>query len=294
MNLDPSKRGDLMNEVSKFRYAKYFIFMLVIIIGLPACKTHEALLRKEVKPMRINRIMRKTRERDDEIISMWVKKYNATYYIGDKEKTFRGNYKIIKDSLVLISIGSVLGIEGVRILFMPDSVFFVDRINKVYFYGDYNGVKKYNKFDVDYNSLQNVLLNNADVIRESGNYSKPEGKKKAKVVNGNYLIKFWDEDEKNTDTGNNEIKWMQEVEIDKEHFTVKRIFVGELEKKRSYELKYSDLRKVENVFVPFRIVIEFREINNLLKADIRIKKVNINEEVNVNIKAGKKYKRIEF
>lgn len=283
-----------MNEVSKFRYAKYFIFMLVIIIGLPACKTREALLGKEVKHMRINRIMRKTRERDNKIMSMWVKRYNATYYVGDEEKAFRGNYKIIKDSLVFISIGSILGIEGVRILFMPDSVFFVDRINKVYFSGDYNDFKKYNKFDVDYHSLQNVLLNNADIIRELGNYSKLAGKEKAKVVNGNYLIKFWNEDEKNTYTGNNEIKWMQEIEIEKEHFTVKRIFVEELEQKRSYELKYSDLRKVENVFVPFRIGIEFREINNLLKADIRIKKMNINEEVNVNIKAGKKYKRIEF
>lgn len=273
---------------------KLIMVMLVVIIGLPACKTHKELLVKEVKPMRINRIIRKTRERDKQIISMWVKRYNATYYVGDKEKTFRGNYKIIKDSLVLISIGSVLGIEGVRILFMPDSIFFVDRINKVYFYGDYNGFKKYNKFDVDYQSLQNVLLNNTNIIRELGNYSKPEGKEKAKVVNGNYLIKFWNEDEKNTDTGNNEIKWMQEIEIDKKHFMVKRIFVEELEQKRSYELKYSDLREVENVFVPFRIGIEFREIDNLLKGDIRIKKMNINEEINVNIKASEKYKRIEF
>jgi len=273
---------------------KFSMVMLVIIIGLSACKTHEALLGKEVKLMRINRIMRKTRERDNQIMSMWVKKYNATYYVGDKEKEFRGNYKIIKDSLVLISIGSVLGIEGVRILFMPDSVFFVDRINKVYFSGDYNDFQKYNKFDVDYNSLQNVLLNNADIIRKLGKYSKPAGKEKAKVVNGNYLIKFWNEDEKNTDNGSNEIKWMQEIEIDKEYFTVKRIFVEELEQKRCYELKYSDLRKVENVFVPFRIGIEFREINNLLKTDIRIKKMNINKDVEVNIKAGKKYKRIEF
>lgn len=284
----------IMNEVRKLEYFKFIVVMLVIIIGLPACKTHEALLGKEVKPMRINRIMRKTRERDNKIVSMWVKRYNATYYVEDKEKAFRGNYKIIKDSLVIISIGSVLGIEGVRILFMPDSIFFVDRINKVYFLGDYNDFKKYNKFDLDYHSLQNVLLNNADIIRELGNYSKLAGKEKAKVVNGNYLIKFWDEDEKNTYTGNNEIKWMQELEIDREHFTVKRIFIEEIEQKKSYELKYSDLRKVENVFVPFRIGIEFREINNLLKADIRIKKMNINEEVNVNIKAGKKYQRIEF
>ncbi len=273
---------------------KFIIVMLVIIIILSACKTHETLLRKDVKTMRIKRIMRKTKERDNKIMSMWVKRYNAIYYVGDKEKAFRGNYKIIKDSLVLISLGSVLGIEGVRILFMPDSIFFVDRINKVYFSGDYSDFKKYNKFDVDYNSLQNVLLNNGDIIRELGNYSKMEGKEKAKVVNGNYLIKFWNEDEKNLDTRKDEIKWMQEIEIDKEHFTVKRIFVEELEQKKSYEIRYSDLRKVENVFVPFRIGIEFREINNLLKADIRIKKMNINEEVNVNIKAGKKYKRMEF
>ena len=126
----------------------FIMVMLVIILGLPACKTHEALRGKEVKPMRINKIMRKTRERDNQIMSMWVKRYNATYYIGDEEKAFRGNYKIIKDSLILISIGSVLGIEGVRILFMHDSIFFVDRINKVYFSGDYNDFKRYNKFPI--------------------------------------------------------------------------------------------------------------------------------------------------
>ncbi len=172
---------------------KFIIVMLVIIIILPACKTHETLLRKNVKTMRISRIMRKTRERDNKIMSMWVKRYNAIYYVGDEEKAFRGNYKIIKDSLVFISLGSVLGIEGVRILFMPDSIFFIDRIKKVYFSGDYNDLKKYNKFDVDYRSLQNVLLNNGDIIRELGNYSKMTGKEKAKVVNGNYLIKFWNE-----------------------------------------------------------------------------------------------------
>lgn len=268
--------------------------MLVIILVLSGCKTHETLLGKGVKPMRINKIIRKTGERDSKIKSLWVKRYNATYCVGDEEKAFRGNYKIIKDSLVLISIGSVLGIEGVRILFMPDSIFFVDRINKVYFSGDYEDFKKYNKFDIDYHSLQNVLLNNADVIRELRNYSTMPGKEKAKVVNGNYLIKFWNEDEKNTNTAKNEIKEIHEIEIDKEHFMVKRIFVKEIEEGKSYELKYSDLKKVENVFVPFRIGFEYRKINDLLRADIKIKKMNINIEISGNIKVSKKYKRIDF
>ena len=71
----------------------------------------------------------------------------------------KGNLKILKDSIIWISLSPGLGIEAVRLKFTKDSVFLMDKIKKNLTKGKYAFIKKLWKIDVDYNSLQSILTN---------------------------------------------------------------------------------------------------------------------------------------
>ncbi len=53
-----------------------------------------------------------------------LKKITINYEEGDKKHSFRGSLRILKDSIIWLSI-SKMGIEGMRVKLTPDSVAFI-------------------------------------------------------------------------------------------------------------------------------------------------------------------------
>lgn len=80
--------------------------------------------------------------------------------IGEQKQNVTANFRLQKDKNIWISI-SAFGIEVVRALITPDSVKAFERINKKAFLFSYQEIEKLINIQVDFKTLQNLIIGNA-------------------------------------------------------------------------------------------------------------------------------------
>ncbi len=77
------------------------------------------------------------------------KKYNVTAHV-----------RMFKDSMIWISITAILGIEGLRALITHDSVFLMDKQNKIYTARSVSYLQEVTALPLDLASLQELIIGN--------------------------------------------------------------------------------------------------------------------------------------
>lgn len=70
------------------------------------------------------------------------------------------NIRIQKDSAIWVSLSPGLGIEAARVLITRDSVFILNKIDKVYMDYTFEELSKMLEFDVDYSLVESVVIGN--------------------------------------------------------------------------------------------------------------------------------------
>lgn len=86
-------------------------------------------------------------------------KYKLLLNTEGKNSKLAGTIKYLNDSILWINIVSkTLGIELFRVKLTPDTLFFIDRINKKYYAGTYEKLQKRFGFQLDYYFLQTIFF----------------------------------------------------------------------------------------------------------------------------------------
>jgi hypothetical protein len=83
-------------------------------------------------------------------------KYDAN---GNKQN-FTANFRLLKNKCIWASI-SGFGIEVARAIITPDSVKAINRLNKTSYLYSYNNIEKLINVELDFNTLQNLIIGNA-------------------------------------------------------------------------------------------------------------------------------------
>ena len=87
-------------------------------------------------------------------------KATAKVKSGEKSNSFKMSVRMKPDSVIWISI-TAYSYEAARILATPDSLFFINRMDKKYFAGSYDFINEKLSVDVDFKTLQSILLGNS-------------------------------------------------------------------------------------------------------------------------------------
>lgn len=90
----------------------------------------------------------------------------ADVIMPDKEVGSRVDLKMIKDSLIQLSVQPFLGIEVFRLELTTDSVRLIDRMGKRYLAENYSAMKKQWTVDFDFYNLQALFMNSIFVPGE--------------------------------------------------------------------------------------------------------------------------------
>lgn len=78
---------------------------------------------------------------------------------NDRETNIRGNFRLIRDNAILVSLNAGLGLELVRGYLTEESIQIIDRINSEYSKMNYSQIKGMVGIDADYDLVENLLLN---------------------------------------------------------------------------------------------------------------------------------------
>ncbi|RYY36670.1 MAG: DUF4292 domain-containing protein [Sphingobacteriaceae bacterium] len=81
--------------------------------------------------------------------------------IGDDSKDVTLNFRIQRDKKIWVSVTAILGVEVARALITPDSILIVNKFQGLYMKKPFNFIHKYASKQIDYNTLQSLLVGNA-------------------------------------------------------------------------------------------------------------------------------------
>ena len=165
-----------------------YILIVLIGLGLSSC----GLLKKDA--LEIENITSKnniiTKVNELNISPNWLS-INSKINIEKEGKNtvINANIRIKKDSVIWISLKAPLGIELLRSMITPDSIYFMSRMDKTYFIKPISHLKEVVKTDINFFQFQQILFSSPDITNQELKLSfNKEGKHVLRTDKNTYTI----------------------------------------------------------------------------------------------------------
>jgi hypothetical protein len=206
---------------------------------------------------------------------------NSKISIEDNETitNLKVNLMIKKDSAILVSVSSLLGIEVSRALILPDSIIVIDRLNKTYYKEKYNELELRFSMALDFYQLQNALL--AD-FHNNINCNIDSLDEILKSEKGRFIIAFSEISHKN-------LASLTKLVVDNKTFLVTNCNYKIDKKDQAYMFEYADYLVVDNYNFPGFIEMEFANRRSKIKMAIQHKNVKLQPNKKIEIEIPDNY-----
>jgi hypothetical protein len=258
----------------------FFSIVLVASISFTACKTVKPVV-NVVKSNSLEYIYDSLKLSEFDYKNLNIK-FNAKYEKKSQTMSLKGNLKIIKDSVIWVSLSPGLGIEAVRLMCTKDSIYLLDKLNGSLTKGKYEYLKNAYKIDVDYHSLESILTNNFFVypstINEKKDFVSTYSISKDSIDLAVYR--------KNTDMVENLIN------INRNSYKVSSYMINDVPNKRNLSVKYGYSDNKDKNSLPSTVNIKSLNADKFLFIDLEYTKIAINEDISILFKVPSDYKVI--
>jgi hypothetical protein len=287
-----------MTERNQFTYQHTtLLIFLISIFFFESCRTLKPIKPPVKPPETVNqRLDFKTPKalsnylKENEFKYNWLtSKFSADVITEDNKQSFTVSVRAKKDSAMWLSV-SLLGIEGARMLITQDSVRFMDKLNNKYFVGDYQYLSKLLNIDVDFETMQSVLIGNSMEF-----YDEDENLKSAKdstyyllsTIKKRKLKKALKDNLDNIATK----ELAQRIWLHPLTFKVHKIVINDFPNDRTFTANYSDFQVVDSNYFPFKanFVIQTQK---LITLDLDYSKVIHDKPQTMPFNIPAKYERI--
>lgn len=248
-----------MTENNQFTYMNRSLLVFTIsVFFFMSCRTLKPIKPPVSPPETVNqRLDFKTPKalsnylKQNEFNYDWLtSKFSADVITDDNKQSFNVSVRAKKDSAMWLSV-SVLGIEGARMLITQDSVRFMDKLNNKYFVGDYQYLSKLLNIDVDFETMQSVLIGNSMEF-----YDEDEKLKSGKDSTYYLLstikkrkLKKALKDSPESVVGK---ELAQRIWLHPLTFKIYKIIINDFPNDRTFTANYSNFQVVDSSYFPFK------------------------------------------
>ncbi|MGM0503751.1 MAG: DUF4292 domain-containing protein [Bacteroidota bacterium] len=254
---------------------KYFIY-LIAVISLTGCNITKEIGRDKtvtvITPEEIDHHISQ-----NTLLSRGIVINGARIKIKNEEQTnrIRANFKIKPDSAMLISLSNSLGIEFVRALITPDSIRFVNRINRNYIAGKYSVVASMYHIPVEYKDLQDALVGVNSMFLRSMHYPR----KSYKSDSGFYML--------NKTASNVTLQY----KVDNAQYFIRQVNFNFNNFPTKISIDYSNYTKFDDVYIPMDISSIIYEKDQNIQVNIDFSDIRL-EPVEITLKVPESYQKI--
>ncbi len=131
------------------------LLLLPIILFFSSCKTAQIAASGRKSNISLDTLLL---EMDKRWQYDWLSaRIRVNYADRSQQKSFTANVRMRRDSVLWISVTSIMGVEVARLLMKEDSVFFIDRLNKKFQAGHFSMLSKYFPFPFEILQLQRIV-----------------------------------------------------------------------------------------------------------------------------------------
>ena len=148
--------GDLRN----FRIEQIFsLTVILIVLGLASCRTVRKMPVASVKPISTKKNLRRVEQNVLDFKDLSIRRIQCNFSSSQTNSSFQMNLKAKHNDKILISI-SKMNIPVGRVLLTPDSVTYVNYIERYYFVDDYSVFCDILNLSLNFDIIQSVVENN--------------------------------------------------------------------------------------------------------------------------------------
>lgn len=285
-------------KLDNFRRLRFLFVMLVVIAaGFSSCRTTRDLTTEKIRPISTSKLLKRVEKNAFEYDYLSIRRINCRFSSSETNANFRVRLKALKDEKILVSI-SKINIPVGRVLLTPDSVKYVNYLDRNYFVDDYTFLSNFLNIDLDFESIQSILSNNAFSYRndqrnndfrtfettvEDGMYllQSEKERKMAKMEEEGNEIKV----ERRLKRFDDEALIFQKMYFHPRNFALTKLIIEDLTNNRTLNMNFSDFEKVKNHEYPG--AIEMRMISPVETISLNIKMNGFStdkiDEIDLNI-----------
>lgn len=256
-------------------------------IFLTSCKSKRSVIKAPLKEEGAEYLLTMLDEK--ELKFDWFSaKFSAEYVEEKKSTDLRGQIRIRKDSIIWISFSPALGIEMVRLMITQDSILFMNRLDKVFFKGDYDFVNSFLETNLDFDMLQSLIIGNDFQFYETATF-------RASVDSREYRLSTTSRRKilRSVDPNAEQIPLIQNIWLDPENFKISRVDMKEYGKDtKKLEAQYRDFIELSGQLFPSKINFNLTG-EKKITLNIRYSKTALNDPLRFPFTIPSSYDRIQ-
>ncbi|MFA5534699.1 MAG: DUF4292 domain-containing protein [Mariniphaga sp.] len=165
---------------------KFNLLLLFILVVFTSCKTTRELPVESLKPLPVEKLLNLVEYNAFEYSDLTIKRIQVQFSNSSTKNSFRASIKAVKNDGILASI-SKMNIPLGRVLLTPDSVTYVNYIDKNFLADDYSFLSNYFNLSLDFETIQAILSNNV-FLNQIHVGNSPESIYDTSVENGRYVL----------------------------------------------------------------------------------------------------------
>lgn len=286
---------------TKIKNIYLFLIVVAFSAGMFSCKSSQEIVRVEnLKPLSPNRLLNNLEKSAFDYKAMEMSRISCQYESRTQNVSFRAVVKAVNNEAILLTF-SKMNVPVGKVLLTPDSVKFINFIERSYFTGNYDYISNLLGIDIDFEIVNAILSNNAfsfrdDKFREftadidSGMYVLKSVKdrkldkvmKKGKDKKIDRLLKRFDEND-----------FIEQTLFVDSKFKLRKIILDDPLNQRMGIISFSEFMKVGRQMYPGEINMQFVSPKDRLQLKIKIGKLTMEKNQNLNFKIPERYQQIK-
>lgn len=133
--------------------------LLLLIVSCSPTKKIAAVNNDVIKELSAKKIFAKAYKNRNSQDYVYIRKASLKFKLDkDDDFTFKGQFKVVRDSIIYGSFQLGLGIEAVRFTITPDSIIILNRIKKEYSVFTMQDIVKRLGIYIDFYDMQDILM----------------------------------------------------------------------------------------------------------------------------------------
>ena len=247
---------------------------LCAVFAFTACntskKTVETSIPKDLKSLDVCRYVLSNQP---DIQTIDISRMDMSIQFGGQSFSTRGSLKMIRDSVIILSVQPLAGIEMGRARITKDSIIVIDRFNSRYFAENIKSIAQVSDFNFLQSLFCNQIFQNADnkelSVKNFAFYPYPNGCE-LRTSNAAYDFNFF----VNTN--------------------LEKTIVTDKADPYSLTVEYSNFAKTGDIEFPNKLKFVFFDGQRPNRLDISVQKIDFNKIVNANFSIPSKYQKADI
>ena len=275
----------------------FFVYSLIY-----SCKPAETITEMRLRPMSPGRLIRNIEENAFDYSSFHVKRINIQMDDGQSKNSFRATMQAVKDQQILLTV-SKFNIPLGLLSLTPDSILFVNYMERTYITDGYGALSDLLNFDLDFYAVQAILSGNIfsffeddDELKSYNSYvsdglymiqSETMRKlrkisEKGKVQKAERILRRSDEESLVVNT----------FFFDPKLFVMKRMVLEDKTYSRNLNLQFDDYQKVDQKYYPGSIMLTLENEGQQMRLEMTMSGFSTEHSELLPVRLPDKYQRV--